>query len=57
MMDDVMDGRFTFLFSLCRVGEKANLIVGPDYGYGARGIGPIPPNAVLVFEVEVMAFK
>lgn len=39
------------------VGEKANLIVGPDFGYGARGIGPIPGNAVLVFEVEVIAFK
>lgn len=29
------------------VGEKAVLTVGPDYGYGARGIGPIPPSMKL----------
>ncbi|KAI0322003.1 FK506-binding protein 1A [Amylostereum chailletii] len=36
-------------------GTKANLIVSPDYGYGARGFPPvIPPNAVLHFEVELL---
>ena len=35
-------------------GEKATLEISPDYGYGARGIGPIPPNATLIFDVELV---
>jgi len=37
------------------LGQKARLTVTPDYGYGARGFPPvIPPNATLVFEVELV---
>lgn len=36
------------------LGEKAKLLISSDYGYGAQGIGPIPPNADLVFEVELL---
>ena len=36
------------------LGEKAILFIGPDYGYGASGNGPIPPNANLKFEVELL---
>jgi FK506-binding protein 1 len=36
-------------------GEKANLKITSDYGYGARGAGGvIPPNADLNFEVELL---
>ncbi|KAF2437933.1 peptidyl-prolyl cis-trans isomerase [Karstenula rhodostoma CBS 690.94] len=36
------------------LGEKATLIITPDYGYGDRGFpGFIPPNAMLVFDVEL----
>mmetsp|Transcript_24873 Transcript_24873/g.36797 ORF Transcript_24873/g.36797 Transcript_24873/m.36797 type:complete len:109 (-) Transcript_24873:123-449(-) len=36
-------------------GEKALLHITSDYGYGARGAGGvIPPNADLVFEVELL---
>ncbi|KAG0641628.1 hypothetical protein HOY80DRAFT_1014900 [Tuber brumale] len=37
------------------LGEKATLTITPDYGYGAKGFPPvIPPNATLIFEVELL---
>ncbi len=41
-----------------KVGEKRNLLIEPQYGYGASGAGKvIPPNAVLDFDVELVAIK
>ncbi len=37
------------------VGSKVLLVVPPEAGYGARGTGPIPGGATLVFAVDVIA--
>ena len=45
-------------FAKLRIGDRATLIIPAALGYGARGAGDdIPPNATLIFIVEVLGVK
>jgi FKBP-type peptidyl-prolyl cis-trans isomerase len=55
-LNQVIPG-WTEALQLMSVGDKFKLTIPPAIGYGARGKGQIPGNAVLVFEVELLAIK
>ncbi|KAJ5132273.1 FK506-binding protein 2 [Penicillium atrosanguineum] len=44
------------LLDMC-IGEKRTLTIPPEYGYGDRGVGPIPGGATLIFETELVGIE
>jgi FKBP-type peptidyl-prolyl cis-trans isomerase FklB len=48
---------WTEALQMMKEGDKWRLIVPPELGYGANGVGPIPGDTTLVFEVELLAVR
>ncbi|EGP87107.1 unnamed protein product [Zymoseptoria tritici ST99CH_1A5] len=44
------------LIGMC-VGDKRTLTIQSEYAYGKRGVGPIPADAVLIFETELVSIN
>jgi len=56
-IDGVIPG-WTEALQMMKIGSKWEIFVPPDLGYGRRGQGEwIPPNKVLVFEIELLSIE
>lgn len=55
-VDKIIRG-WTEALQLMKEGAKWQLFIPPDLGYGERGAGPVPPDSVLIFEVELVSVK
>ena len=49
---------WTEALQLMKEGDKWELIIPPDLGYGSKGAGNIiPPDSILIFEIELIEIK
>jgi FKBP-type peptidyl-prolyl cis-trans isomerase len=54
--DQFIDG-WKEMLPLMKIGEKVEVVIPSDLAYGPTGNGPIGPNSVLVFEIELLGIK
>ena len=52
----VIEGMAQAIFGM-KAGGTRRLIIPPTVGYGAAGHNPIPPDAVMVFDVELVSVQ
>jgi FKBP-type peptidyl-prolyl cis-trans isomerase FklB len=55
-VDKVIPGLKEAIQSM-KEGSKWQLFIPPELGYGERAMDPIPPNATLIFEIELVSIK
>lgn len=48
---------WTEALQMMKEGDKWRLTVPPELGYGAAGVGPIPGNTTLIFEVTMITVR
>ncbi len=53
---EVIDG-FDLGLRGMKAGGERTLVLAPEFAYGENGIGPIPPNATLTFQVELISVE
>lgn len=56
-IDQIIKGIDRALPQMC-IGERSNVIVTPEYSYGAEGLPPlIPPNTSLTFDITLLGYR
>jgi FKBP-type peptidyl-prolyl cis-trans isomerase FklB len=55
-VDKVVPG-WTEALRMMKEGSKWQLFIPPELGYGEQGVGPIPPNSTLIFELELISIN
>ena len=48
---------WTEALQMMQEGDKWRLYIAPDLAYGEQGVGPIPGNSALIFDIELIEVK